>query len=233
MNSFAERARRELLATGETVRKRTVETRGTHTAQEALIALLAAEGRINLEIGAQLFLSARTVAGTCARSSASSGSPPAASRGNGRDQHRSEHATRGSDDIATSTQRDCPCYCHPRHGPNSRLGSQPLSDLTITATISAGARCRTAEELIGSGGHIPWRKDSGNVLSDSSGSPGHTLGPVVQHRGPVSRPARRSPRSGGAFPNDRRHVVISRSGPPDFYQLVRTLGLDDQCECLP
>ena len=59
--AFAERARRELLATGETVRRRTAENPGTLTAQEASIARLAAEGRTNPEIGAQLFLSARTV----------------------------------------------------------------------------------------------------------------------------------------------------------------------------
>ena len=58
---FAERARRELLATGETVRKRTVETRDDLTAQEAEVARLAAEGQTNPEIGAALFLSPRTV----------------------------------------------------------------------------------------------------------------------------------------------------------------------------
>jgi len=58
---FAERARRELLATGETVRKRTAETASELTDREAYIARLAVEGRTNLEIGAQLFLSARTV----------------------------------------------------------------------------------------------------------------------------------------------------------------------------
>ncbi|MFY9933289.1 MAG: LuxR C-terminal-related transcriptional regulator, partial [Streptosporangiaceae bacterium] len=59
--AFAERARHELLATGETVRKRTVETPVTLTPQEAYIARLAADGWTNPEIGAQLFLSARTV----------------------------------------------------------------------------------------------------------------------------------------------------------------------------
>jgi DNA-binding CsgD family transcriptional regulator len=58
---FAERARRGLLATGETVRKRTAETVSGLTGREAYIARLAVEGRTNLEIGAQLFLSARTV----------------------------------------------------------------------------------------------------------------------------------------------------------------------------
>jgi len=59
--AFAERARRELLATGETVRKRTPETVSELTAQETSIARLARDGRTNPEIGAQLFLSARTV----------------------------------------------------------------------------------------------------------------------------------------------------------------------------
>jgi DNA-binding CsgD family transcriptional regulator len=58
---FAERAARELLATGEKARKRTPDTRGDLTAQEAQIAQLAREGYSNPEIGAQLFLSPRTV----------------------------------------------------------------------------------------------------------------------------------------------------------------------------
>ena len=61
MEAFAERARRELVATGETVRKRTVETSDQLTAQETLIARLARDGLSNPEIAAQLFLSARTV----------------------------------------------------------------------------------------------------------------------------------------------------------------------------
>jgi len=58
---FGERARRELLATGEMARKRTVETRDGLTAQEAQIARLAARRQTNSEIGAQLFISPRTV----------------------------------------------------------------------------------------------------------------------------------------------------------------------------
>jgi DNA-binding CsgD family transcriptional regulator len=61
MNSFAERTRRELVATGATVHKRNVETRYHLTGQEAQIARLARDGLSNPEIGAQLFLSARTV----------------------------------------------------------------------------------------------------------------------------------------------------------------------------
>ena len=60
-SGFAERARRELLATGETVRKRTVETRDDLTAQETQIVRLAAEGHTNPEIGIHLFISPRTV----------------------------------------------------------------------------------------------------------------------------------------------------------------------------
>jgi ATP/maltotriose-dependent transcriptional regulator MalT len=59
--AFADRARRELRATGETVRKRTVETVSALTAQEDCIARLAVDGRTNPEIGSQLYLSARTV----------------------------------------------------------------------------------------------------------------------------------------------------------------------------
>jgi DNA-binding CsgD family transcriptional regulator len=58
---FAERARRELLATGETVRKRQAATRDGLTAQEAQIAQLARDGLSNPEIGTRLFLSPRTV----------------------------------------------------------------------------------------------------------------------------------------------------------------------------
>jgi DNA-binding CsgD family transcriptional regulator len=58
---FAERARHELAATGETARSRTDEARGVLTPQEAHIARLAREGLSNPEIGAQLFISPRTV----------------------------------------------------------------------------------------------------------------------------------------------------------------------------
>ena len=61
IEGFAERARRELRATGATARKRTVETREELTAQEAVIARLAREGLSNPEIGSRLFISARTV----------------------------------------------------------------------------------------------------------------------------------------------------------------------------
>jgi DNA-binding CsgD family transcriptional regulator len=60
--AFAERARIELRATGGQARKRAVETPGTLTAQEALIARLAGEGASNPEIAAQLFISPATVA---------------------------------------------------------------------------------------------------------------------------------------------------------------------------
>jgi DNA-binding NarL/FixJ family response regulator len=61
VDAFAERARRELFATGETVRKRTIETREELTPQEAQIARLARDGLSNPEIGARLFISPRTV----------------------------------------------------------------------------------------------------------------------------------------------------------------------------
>jgi DNA-binding CsgD family transcriptional regulator len=65
MEAFAERARRELAATGETARKRTaqaaVRAGQELTAQEAQVALLARDGLSNPEIGARLFISSHTV----------------------------------------------------------------------------------------------------------------------------------------------------------------------------
>jgi DNA-binding CsgD family transcriptional regulator len=61
IEAFAERAARELLAAGESARTRTVETSGKLTAQETQIARLARDGLSNAEIGAQLFISPRTV----------------------------------------------------------------------------------------------------------------------------------------------------------------------------
>ena len=60
-SAFAERARRELLATGDQVRVRSVEPAARLTAQEAQIAALAADGMTNPKIGAELFLSPHTV----------------------------------------------------------------------------------------------------------------------------------------------------------------------------
>ena len=61
MEAFTDRAARELLATGERARRRTLETSGHLTAQEAQIARLAGDGQTNPEIGARLFISPRTV----------------------------------------------------------------------------------------------------------------------------------------------------------------------------
>ena len=61
MEAFVERARRELLATGEKVRKRHVDTLNQLTPQEEHIARLAGDGRSNPDIAAELFISGRTV----------------------------------------------------------------------------------------------------------------------------------------------------------------------------
>jgi DNA-binding CsgD family transcriptional regulator len=61
MAAFADRARVELRATGENARRRSVETSNQLTPQEAQISQLVAEGATNVEIAAQLFISASTV----------------------------------------------------------------------------------------------------------------------------------------------------------------------------
>ena len=61
VEAFAERARQELLATGGTARRPAADARESLTDQEAQIARLAADGLTNVEIGAQLFISPRTV----------------------------------------------------------------------------------------------------------------------------------------------------------------------------
>ena len=79
VGGFAERARRELRATGEAIRKRSMTKAIELTAQEAQIARLAREGLSNPEISTRLFISPQTVNGTCARYSPSSTSARAGS----------------------------------------------------------------------------------------------------------------------------------------------------------
>jgi DNA-binding CsgD family transcriptional regulator len=62
METFAERARSELRATGAQALRRATGTPGVLTAQEALIARLASQGASNAQIAAQLFISPATVA---------------------------------------------------------------------------------------------------------------------------------------------------------------------------
>jgi DNA-binding NarL/FixJ family response regulator len=61
MDAFAERARRELQATGEITRRRTTASLAELTKQEAQVARLARDGLSNPEIGSRLFISPRTV----------------------------------------------------------------------------------------------------------------------------------------------------------------------------
>jgi FixJ family two-component response regulator len=79
IGAFAERARRELAAAGEAARKPIVEPVVELTAQEAQVAELARDGLSNPEIGARLFISARTVQNNWARCSPSSASTREAS----------------------------------------------------------------------------------------------------------------------------------------------------------
>jgi hypothetical protein len=91
-DAFTERARRELLATGETVRKRTDETHDELSAQEAQIARLAREGHTNPEIGTQLYLSPRTIEWHLRKVFTKLASPPAGSSAQrSRNQDRRPH----------------------------------------------------------------------------------------------------------------------------------------------
>ena len=99
MEGFAERARRELMATGEKVRKRSVVAVEEFTPQEVQIARLARDGRTNPEIGAQLFLVPGQSSGISARCSLSSTSPrdassPGRSKAAGADDPRLGHHPR-------------------------------------------------------------------------------------------------------------------------------------------
>jgi DNA-binding CsgD family transcriptional regulator len=77
MEAFAERAARELQATGQRLSSRTVETSGEMTAQEAQIVRLVRDGLSNSEVGARLFLSPRTVEWHLRRIFGKLQSPPA------------------------------------------------------------------------------------------------------------------------------------------------------------
>jgi hypothetical protein len=78
---FAERTRHELLATGATVRKRTVETRDDLTAQEAQIAFLARDGLSNWRLRHNFSSARELLSGIWARCSPSSASADAGSLG--------------------------------------------------------------------------------------------------------------------------------------------------------
>ncbi len=103
--AFAERARIELLATGERARKRTAETECELTAQESQIAWLVSEGESNRDIAAQLFLSPSTVdyhlrkvfrkVGVASRTQLARTMPGRPENGNGESQRGSRRSSHG------------------------------------------------------------------------------------------------------------------------------------------
>jgi len=137
IEAFAERARRELLATGDTVRKRTAETVSELTAQEAYIARLAVDGRTNVEIGAQLFSAPGPSNGISARCIPSWGSAHAESCG-GPWQPRAGRPA----GLATGEPRQSRAYLHqdlPEMKPDTR------STHTVPVRLAGRAcRCRAA-----------------------------------------------------------------------------------------
>ena len=143
MEAYAERARRELLATGETVRKRSVEAIDDLTPQEGQIARLAATGHTNPEIGAQLFLSPRTVEWHLRKVFGKLGItsrrqlPDRPAR---RARPRGPRARLSSDDVPARTRGAIAGYSSGNHtrGPPSCTGRRPRSP--APACRPAGAR---------------------------------------------------------------------------------------------
>lgn len=115
LDAFAERAWRELVATGETVRKRKVDAPYDLTAQETQIALLASDGLSNPEISIQLFISARTVEwhlrkvftklGITSRRQLRHALPEAVRAGNGSAHAGARALLEGADDVADAPKR--------------------------------------------------------------------------------------------------------------------------------
>jgi FixJ family two-component response regulator len=115
MQALAERARRELLAVGQTIGTRTVGTRDQLTPQEDQIARLARAGLSNAEIAAQLFLSAHTVEWHLRKVSPSCGSAPACNSS-----ERCPTAQRRADGITGRSGVHCRSF--PRRPARAALG---------------------------------------------------------------------------------------------------------------
>ena len=129
MEAFAERARRELIADGETVHRRNFETSRRLTPQEEQIARLACDGRTNPEIGVRLFLSARTV---------------------------EWHLRKVFARLGISSRRELPAALallertaggRPRPRPSPAVGEDPLR--SVPANFSPASRASSSAELRG------------------------------------------------------------------------------------
>ena len=148
MQAFAERARRELRATGETARKRSAETSTELTAQEAQIARLARDGLSNPEIGVRLFISGRTV-----------------------QYHLKKVFAKLGISSAASSTGHCPATRTPPGGLTRRLSRRPGS-----AHGKDGFRCALADARAVRPGcrhsRPPWREPAGIRAADRQALPG-------------------------------------------------------------
>ena len=179
---FAERARRELGATGETARRRAAETLDDLTAQEAQIARLAGDGHTNPEIGERLFLSPRTVewhlrnvfaklgissrrelrralpdvrpGGRALLSGTGPGLPPGATRRRRRDREPTGCRTRGQRSSPTPATAGSTRVFHGRDGPpDPRASSRSPNDGGQHEQPPGGRRGRHRGLRRGDGGH--------------------------------------------------------------------------------
>ena len=117
VEAFAGRAGRELLATGERVRRRTVETREALTSQEAQVARLAREGLSNPEIGARLFISRHTV---------------------------EYHLRKVFTKLGINSRHQLSVRCRPRQPPPRRPDASALSRREVRRLVGYAYRLRTS-----------------------------------------------------------------------------------------
>ena len=217
MEAFAERARRELVATGEKVRRRSVETQDDLTPQELQIARLASDGHTNPEIGAQLFLSPRTVEWHLAEGVREAGDP-VAPRSPGR-----APASAGSDAhrLITRSPARAPSPSYRavrglRAGPSGAGGGasrQGLAHGTAHARLHGADPCRPrarrkrpwrtvssdpARRVTVGTGAGPWTCDSRSSSCPCPTwiAPRPSIGPSGFARTSTTRPARGSASSG-------------------------------------
>ncbi|WP_420707648.1 helix-turn-helix transcriptional regulator [Streptomyces sp. NRRL S-1022] len=219
----AERGRRELVATGETVRKPAAQPLDALTAQEVQIARLVRAGQTNPEIGVRLFLSPRTVEWHLRRSSPSSASAPA---GNSAKRCPTPHGRPHPCDRPTPVAADggaparC-CRAPPTgfHNPRSSRRARAVpDDAVITA---APGRVHPLHPPAGT---------PGPASSDDHAGAGEAQGRSHSAR---SRPPVRMGAARPRHPGAARGLVAARRAGPGLRAVSPAAGRPERAHCLP